>query len=107
MNQLIDDLLRFARVGQQSLTKRTVDVTALVHDVLDELRGEKADREIEVLVGKLSPAAADRALLKQVFANLLSNAFKFTRKRERAVVEVGCQDREGRCAYFVRDNGAG
>ena len=107
MDQLIDDLLRFARVGQQSLAKRTVDVAALVQEVLNELRGEHAGRDVESLVGELPMATADRALLKQVFANLLSNAFKFTRKRDRAVVEVGCRDEEGRKVYFVRDNGAG
>src|SRR6185503_4703820 len=89
MEQLIDDLLRFARVGQQTLTKRPVDMRALVHEVLEELRGEREGRQVEILVGELAQASADRALLKQVVSNLLANALKFTRPRERAVIEVG------------------
>jgi hypothetical protein len=107
MNQLIDDLLRVSRTGQQALTKRVVAVGALVEEVLADLTNERAGRDVEVVVGALPEAIADRALLKQALANLLSNAFKFTRNRERAVVEVGSRDEGDRSVYFVRDNGAG
>ena len=107
MNQLIDDLLRFARVGQQSLEKRSVDVSALVGEVLNELQGERAGRSVQVRVGELSTVTADRGLLKQVFANLLSNALKFTRDRDPAVIEIGRREEAGQVVYFVRDNGAG
>jgi two-component system, sensor histidine kinase and response regulator len=107
MDQLIDDLLRFSRAGQQAVIKRPVDLTALVKEVLRDLHDEQASRDVEVVLNDLPAALADRALLKQVFANLLSNAFKFTRKTGRAVVEVGCRDEAGQRAYFVRDNGAG
>jgi signal transduction histidine kinase len=107
MDQLIDDLLRFSRAGQQALVKRSVDVTTVVREVLRDLHDEQAGREVEVVLRDLPVALADRALLKQVFTNLLSNAFKFTRKTERAVIEVGGRDEAGQHAYFVRDNGAG
>jgi light-regulated signal transduction histidine kinase (bacteriophytochrome) len=107
MDHLIDDLLRFSRVGQQALMKQVVDVGALVQDVLRDLASEREGREVDVVVGALPKAMADRALLKQVFANLLSNAFKFTRHRKPAVVEVGSREEEGGIVYFVRDNGAG
>jgi hypothetical protein len=107
MDQLIDDLLRFSRAGQQALVKRSVDVTTVVREVLRDLRDEQAGRQVEVVLHELPAALADRALLKQVFANLLSNAFKFTRKTQLALVEVGCRDEAGQRAYFVRDNGAG
>jgi signal transduction histidine kinase len=107
MDQLIEDLLRFSRVGQQSLSRGPVDVGALVREVLGELRADHAGRNVEIVVGELPDAQADRGLLKQVWANLLSNAFKFTRHRERALVEVGSRDGSGERVYLVRDNGAG
>ena len=58
-------------------------------------------------MGELPGCQGDRALLKQVWVNLLSNALKYTCKREAAVVEVGCVPQEGEAVYFVRDNGSG
>jgi light-regulated signal transduction histidine kinase (bacteriophytochrome) len=107
MDQLIEDLLGFARLSRQPLKKVTVNVGDLVREVLGELQAENSGRVVTLSIGELPPAIADRALLKQVLTNLLSNAFKFTRKREQAVVEVGSRPEEDRAVYFVRDNGAG
>jgi two-component system, sensor histidine kinase and response regulator len=107
MNRLINDLLRFSQLSRQSLSKQLVDITTLVHDVLKELRKEQGDRQIEVRVGVMPESIGDPALLKQVFINLLSNAFKFTRFQEQAVVEVGCRHQDGEDIYFIQDNGAG
>jgi light-regulated signal transduction histidine kinase (bacteriophytochrome) len=84
-----------------------VDVTTLVHGVVDELRRREPERSLQVLVDPLPAASADVALLRQVFVNLLSNAFKFTRDREQATVQVGCETPDSQPVYFVRDNGAG
>jgi two-component system NtrC family sensor kinase len=107
MDQLIDDLLRFAHLSRQPLNKRPLDVAGLVQEVLQEIQGENSGRAVDVSIGELPGAVADRALIKQVFTNLLSNAFKFTRRRERAVIEVGSRVEDGQSVYFVRDNGAG
>jgi two-component system sensor histidine kinase/response regulator len=107
MDKLIDDLLRFSRLGRQPLSKQPVNISALVHEVLDELHKEQTDRQVEVRVVDLPDAIGDPALLKQVFVNLLSNAFKFTLKEEQPVVEVGCRRQEKEQVYFVKDNGAG
>jgi two-component system sensor histidine kinase/response regulator len=107
MEQLIEDLLRFSRLGRQPLAKQPVNIAALVHEVLQDLGKDQGDRHIEVKVGDLPDGIGDPSLLEQVFVNLLANAFKFTRQKERAVVEVGCQQHEGERIYFVRDNGAG
>ena len=107
MEQLIEDLLRFSRLSRQPLSKQPVDIPALVQATLQELRQQENDRQINVTVGELPNCVGDQSLLKQVFVNLLSNAFKFTRQREKASVEVGCQRQEGETVYFVRDNGAG
>jgi hypothetical protein len=107
MGRLIDDLLAFARLGRQPLSKQPVSVSALVRQVLEEQRKELGKRPIELRVGDLPDAVGDPALLKQVWVNLLSNAFKFTRNKEPARVEVGCEQMAGKRTYFIRDNGVG
>ncbi|MDB6036965.1 MAG: hypothetical protein JWM99_806 [Verrucomicrobiales bacterium] len=107
MSQLIDDLLSFSRLGRQPLSKRPVNISALVRGVVEELRKEQGDRHIEVKIGDLPDCIGDHSLLKQVFINLLSNAFKYTRQKEMADVEVGFRRQEGESIYFVKDNGAG
>ena len=107
MGQLIDDLLRFSSLGRQALSKRSVNISAHVHEVLEELRKKQADRRIEVRISELPDCVGDPSLLRQVLVNLLSNAFKFTRQREKAMIEVGCRQQGVENVYFVRDNGAG
>jgi len=107
MGQLIDDLLHFSRLGRQQLSKQPVNISGLVHDVLEELRKELGGRSVELLVGELPDTVGDSSLLKQVFINLLSNACKFTRAKEKAIIEVGWRQQGDEGVYFVKDNGAG
>jgi PAS domain S-box-containing protein len=107
MGHLIDDLLTFSRLSRLPLNKRTVDMAGLVQDVLDDLGGQREGRQMEVRIGDLPPCRGDAALLKQVWINLLSNAFKYTLKREAALVEIGSTVEQGEQAWFVRDNGTG
>ncbi|MGH8231738.1 MAG: sensor histidine kinase, partial [Steroidobacteraceae bacterium] len=107
MNLLIEDLLRFCRSGRQPLTKIPVQIDVMVERIVGELRTVHAQRVIETRLGKLPTCEADPSLLEQVFVNLLSNAFKFTRQRNPAEIEVGCFERHGETVLFVRDNGAG
>jgi PAS domain S-box-containing protein len=107
MGRLIDDLLNFSRFGQQTLHKEAVDLLAMVKELLQEIRNDPGNRNVEIIVGSLPPCQADPVLIKQVFANLLSNALKFTRTREQPVVEIGSREKDGRLMYFVRDNGVG
>ena len=104
MGQLIDDLLAFSRLARLPLKRRTVETKQLVAECLLELTPSKA----HVTVGELYPCQADPALLRQVFMNLLSNAFKYSRHREPAVIEVGSlRDDQGNAVFYVRDNGSG
>jgi len=107
MARLIDDLLEFSHLGRQPLSKQAVNVAAIVQEVLDELGKRQDGPPIEVRLGELPDCLGDPSLLRQVFINLLSNAFKFTRHKEQALVEVGCRSQNGEKVYFVQDNGAG
>jgi signal transduction histidine kinase len=104
MGQLIDDLLAFSRLGRQALARQGVDMEALAREVAAELvQGERVTLEI----GKLPAADADRALMRQVWTNLIGNALKYSGRSDRPRVEIGCREGPGERVYWVRDNGAG
>ncbi|HLH55288.1 MAG TPA: ATP-binding protein [Verrucomicrobiae bacterium] len=107
MGQLIDGLLAFSRSSRQSLNKCKVSPTTLVRRALEELQAEHANRHLEISVGRLPPCHGDPTLLQQVFTNLLSNAFKYTRGRDPAGISIGAAEERGRCVYCIQDNGAG
>jgi light-regulated signal transduction histidine kinase (bacteriophytochrome) len=107
MGALIDDLLTFARLNRKALSKRSFDSLKLVREALDELGCPWPERRVEIRIGELPPGIGDPALLKQVWLNLLSNALKYTRKREDAIIEIGCTRIHGVDTFFVRDNGTG
>ena len=108
MSALIDDLLAFSRMGRSELRVRTVDLDALVGEVIQQLEMATRGRSIEWRIAPLGAASADLPMLRQVFANLLGNAVKYTRTRDPAVIEVACAGEEhGRRVFVVRDNGVG
>lgn len=107
MGQMIDDLLAFTRLSRHPLRKVAVRPAELVRDVLDDMRGEHVGRNVDVAVGDLPECQADRVLLRQVYVNLLSNAYKFTGRRDAARIEVGARCDGDGPVYFVKDNGAG
>jgi signal transduction histidine kinase len=107
MGALIDGLLSFSRLGRQGMVRRPVDVRRLVEDVLQELRPDLEGRTVELVIGDLPPCDADPILLRQVYANLVGNAVKFTGKREAARIEIGSRLLEGERVWFVGDNGVG
>jgi PAS domain S-box-containing protein len=108
MGHLIDDLLAFSRLSRQPVNKQAIDTAALVRQALDSLSSEQAGRQVDLSIGDLPPCQGDPALLQQVWINLLSNALKFTRQREMARIEIGCQtNADGEPVYFVKDNGTG
>lgn len=107
MGRLIDDLLMFSRLGRQPVRRQAVLPGAAARQALDDLRPEQEDRRIDITIDDMPMVWADPALLKQVYANLLSNALKFTRNREVAVIEVGCRRMADENVYFVKDNGVG
>lgn len=107
MSNLVDDLLQLARFGRQAVKKDKVTVGALVDEVIASCSLEDEDREVVWKVGQMPEVEADEGLLRQVYTNLVTNAVKFTRKKNPTVIEIGCERSETEWAFFVRDNGAG
>ncbi len=106
--QLVDDLLAFSRLGRQPVKLQQVSVDKLVAQCVQELAVTN-EQPVEVTLGHLPDCQADPAMLKQVWINLLSNAMKYSARRESPRIEVGCRagDQPGRWTYFVKDNGVG
>jgi PAS domain S-box-containing protein len=107
MGQLIDDLLAFSRLSRKPLTKHSVSPADLVRQVLEDLWQEQEGRQVEIIIDDLPACQADPSLLKQVYVNLLSNALKYTRKREVTRIQVGYQMQDNQPVYYVKDNGVG
>jgi signal transduction histidine kinase len=110
MGRLIDDLLAFSRLGRQGLTVKPVELNPLVDEIIEELRPGWNGRVIDFRIGPLGTAEADPALLKQALINLISNAVKYSGKRDTPVVEIACIEpstEDDPPIYFVKDNGAG
>lgn len=107
MGELIDDLLTFSRLSRAPLDRLPTDMGGLVRSILKTMVAEFPGRKFDIRVGELPPCEGDLALLKQVWINLLSNAFKYTRRRDPAVIEIGSRNETGVTVYYVKDNGAG
>jgi hypothetical protein len=108
MGDLIDDLLEFSRMGRAAMHESGVELDDLVREAIRTLEMTTDGRNIAWQIASLPRVVGDPAMLRQVFANLLGNAVKYTRPREAAVIEIGSAGEEaGRVILFVRDNGAG
>lgn len=107
MDSLIDSLLEFSRLSHAEPHWETVDLSRTAQMVVAGLRMAELERRVTVEIDEGITARGDRELLRVVLANLLGNAWKYTGKREDAVIGFGVRDLGGKPAYFVRDNGAG
>jgi len=107
MGHLIDDLLSLSRLGRQEMKLTDIDMGQLARSVFAELESTDPARRVELSIDALPPARGDRGMIRQVLANLFSNAFKFTASRETAEIEIGVESTSGENAYYVKDNGVG
>ncbi|HET9404825.1 MAG TPA: ATP-binding protein [Burkholderiales bacterium] len=105
MGQLIDDLLAFARLGRKALAISEIDMKRMAEETLGEVTS--GGQAPALMLGMLPPAHGDPSLVKQVWANLLANAVKFSSKREQPRLEVGGYSDGEHNVYCVKDNGAG
>jgi signal transduction histidine kinase len=107
MGLLVDDLLNLSRVSRKDVVPQSVSLGAVVKSALVDMEPDLEDRQIDWRIGPLPVVQGDSALLKQVFINLLSNAAKFTRQKNPAIIEIREQTIDGDSVFMVRDNGVG
>jgi signal transduction histidine kinase len=106
MEQLIDGLLEFSRLGRKPIVATAIDMTRLTKQVIQELQPGSGHIPA-IKLNPLADAMGDPVLIKQVWANLLSNAIKYSSGRERAEIEVGGYGDGAESVFLVKDNGAG
>ena len=107
MAQLIDDMLKLARIARSEPVLDDVDLSDMAHDIVQQLRRQEPARVATVEIAPGMNARGDRHLLRAALENLIGNAWKFTSKSPAACIEVGITNGESEPAFFVRDNGAG
>ena len=105
MGRLVDDLLAFSRTGGQRVKAVNLDIEELVREAVTECAGNAFVANIKI--APLPPSAGDRALLKQVWVNLISNALKYSSKHSKPIVEIGGRTVDDGIEYWVKDNGVG
>jgi len=107
MNHLIDTLLNFSRRNSGNFTRESVNISAMVLEIIDELRLTEPQRNVACEVQAGVCGDADAHLLRVVLDNLLGNAWKYSARKLEGVVEFGVAPHQEKTAYFIRDNGAG
>ena len=107
MGNLIDALLTFSRLSRAELQRTTINSRSMVDQVLKTFSDEMSGRNIEINILELPGTQGDEGLIKQVWINLVSNALKYSRNKEKAVIDIGSKMENGYIVFFIRDNGAG
>ncbi|HEX3074334.1 MAG TPA: ATP-binding protein, partial [Ignavibacteriales bacterium] len=109
MGTLIDELLSFSRMSRQEFLKTRVDLNAILTDSIQSIMeyNNHSSRKIEWIIKELPVTECDPAMIRIVFNNLISNAVKFTGKKENATIEVGSYEKNRQVIVYVKDNGAG
>jgi PAS domain S-box-containing protein len=107
MRDMITGLLGISRIARAEIRREKIDVTALVRAIAQEYRKTEPSRDAEVLIQEDLFSEGDAKLLRIALDNLIRNAWKFTRKRPKALIEFGKTENGGKTAFFLRDNGAG
>ncbi len=107
MGTLIDDLLSFSRTGRAELKKSTLKMNQVIEDALIQIRPYLKYRKIDWKISQLPEIQGDYNLMRMVWINLLDNAVKYTRTREKAAIQIGYKDEERETLFFIKDNGVG
>ena len=110
MAKLIENLLTFSQASREPIQIRRIDLQRLFQTVVNELQHlqeTKGRCSVDIVIQDMTPCQADRTLLKEVVVNLLENALKFTKRRKKARIRIGCKETTTETVYFIQDNGVG
>lgn len=107
MSELVESLLALSRAGRQPLRTGPIDMERLARSVLDELLVPGEREKTEVVFRPLPAAVGDESLVRQVLANVVGNALKFSGRKDRRRLEIGARNEGGRTFWFVSDDGMG
>ena len=107
MGKLIDALLSFSRLNSYELKKTWIQSSEMVQHAINFFEPDIQNRAITFKVASLPDIFGDKELLRQVWINLISNAIKYTMKKQEAIIEIGCVSGDDEDSFFVKDNGAG
>jgi len=107
MGKLIDALLSFSRLNRSEIRKIKFDTLQIINKALMLFHENIETRKIQIVTGALLESYADPQLIYQVWINLISNAVKYTEKKEKAVVEIGSFVEGNESVFYIKDNGAG
>ena len=107
MTNLVTDLLTFSRVAKEKIQPEEVNMDALVAEVIEGLRQTETAANTHFKINELGNSFCDKALLHQVWINLVSNACKYSAQNKTATVEIGAEQVDGRKVYYIKDNGVG
>jgi light-regulated signal transduction histidine kinase (bacteriophytochrome) len=99
--------LTFAQLGKTDLEKTDIDMKELVSTVFEDQKKMEGARAIEFRLCDIPNAHADRLTMSQVWINLISNALKYTRKREVTKIEICAEEKDDSVVYYIHDNGVG
>jgi signal transduction histidine kinase len=107
MGVLIDDLLSFSKLGRKELSKTNFSMKNTVTAIWEDQVRMENNRDIELNMTELPDCYAEKSLIQQVWINLISNALKYSNKKEKTQIWIGAEKKENEVIYFVKDNGAG
>lgn len=107
MGTLIDALLSLSRITRKGLLLEHFSVTDMATVIVSNLRGEFPERNIDIIINDNLDITADKSLLYVVFDNLIRNAWKYTKDKEKARIEIGMEFQDGDKIFYVKDNGVG
>ncbi|MBC7879476.1 MAG: PAS domain S-box protein [Anaerolineales bacterium] len=107
MANLIDDLLNLSRVTRAPLRSEPIDLSKFAAEIYDDLQRNHPERNVKFTIAENLKAKGDPHLIQDVLENFINNAWKFTSKRDQALIEFGSKRENDESIYFIRDNGAG
>lgn len=107
MGRLIDDLLSFAKVGRQELDRALVDMNDLVRIIVEDVQKQYIQHKVKITIQSLPQVYGSYPMMYQVWMNLISNAFKFTREQPFPTIDIGCSTNDQEHVFSVKDNGVG